>query len=858
MYKIQRRKNQPQAGISRISNGDILRQLAFDNSLTANIIFTLGKGQIILANNAACKLLGYSKKELMTKLRSAIFDTTETSYKKMLKERGGNGQSRALVTAIKKSSRRLSCEMTSVIFRDGNNLQREVTTLVDRSLDILAQKKIDIRKEKIVTDNIGSAISKQKVIDTRNNKIVADNIGIAISKQKDIDIKNNKTVADNIDIAISKQKDIDTRNNKIVADNIGIAISKQKAIDTRNNKIVADNIDIAISKQKDIDTRNNKIVADNIHLAITKQIQIDIKNKKIVDDNINLAISKQKDIDTKNNKTVADNINLAISKQKDIDTRNNKTVADNINLAISKQKDIDTKNEKIVADNIILALVKSDARLAANNDEHIKKFNLAAKLSYDGLWEWDLLTNEFLLGEGFEELFGYSSENVAGYIANWGNYLHPNDRAVVKKGLRDAIASTASKWQHAFRFVRAGGAVVNVFGRASIARQADGKAYRLIGVIHDLSRQKDLEEKLELQIATNIRQSAEYRENYKLVFNSSSDVLYDFDLRTNHVVVSDGFEKEFGYPTMPNMSPTELWANHIHPEDRQALTEDYARMIASTDMEWKYSCRFLKADNSIANILGSSIVLRNAAGKVYRLIGSMQDISKQTVLEEKLEKEILLKEKQISDATEDAKDTERSDIGKELHDNINQLLGASRLYLDMAKHGGPNSEMYLGRSSEYTVKAIEAIRQLSKGLTTDIIKELGLCEAIDNVSRDTMEISPVKISCDLEDVIEKSVSNKFKLNIFRIVQEQLNNILKYAGATKVEINLSLTKKSVVLTISDDGVGFDTVKKQKGIGITNIKSRAASYYGTADFVSEPGRGCVLTVTFPVTDALLNKT
>ena len=106
-------------------------------------------------------------------------------------------------------------------------------------------------------------------------------------------------------------------------------------------------------------------------------------------------------------------------------------------------------------------------------------------------------------------------------------------------------------------------------------------------------------------------------------------------------------------------------------------------------------------------------------------------------------------------------------------------------------------------------------------------------------------------------LIEHSVNDKFKLNVFRIVQEQLNNILKHAKATEVSISLLQNKRSIMLVISDNGVGFDTGKKRKGIGVANINSRAASYNGTADFASQPGQGCVLTATFPVTDMLLNK-
>jgi signal transduction histidine kinase len=279
-------------------------------------------------------------------------------------------------------------------------------------------------------------------------------------------------------------------------------------------------------------------------------------------------------------------------------------------------------------------------------------------------------------------------------------------------------------------------------------------------------------------------------------------------------------------------------------------------VLASDETEWNYSYRFLRADGSVANVLSNRIILRGAGGKAYRILGSLHDISKQKVLEEKLEQEIKLKEKKIAEALQDAKDTERSDIGRELHDNITQLLGVSKLYLDMAKSGGENSEMYLSRSSEYTLTAIEEIRKLSKELTANTIKNFGLCGAIENIVRDTMEVNPVKISCALESFIEYSVNNKFKHNVYRIVQEQLNNILKHAKATEVVISLSQNEKSIMLTISDNGVGFDTGKKRKGIGIDNIKSRATSYNGTADFVSQPGQGCVLTVTFPVTDKLVS--
>jgi signal transduction histidine kinase len=172
----------------------------------------------------------------------------------------------------------------------------------------------------------------------------------------------------------------------------------------------------------------------------------------------------------------------------------------------------------------------------------------------------------------------------------------------------------------------------------------------------------------------------------------------------------------------------------------------------------------------------------------------------------------------------------------------------------MGRKEGVNKAMYLSRSSEYIMNAIEEIRKLTKGMITSVIKDVGLCEAIDSMIKDTMEIYPVKIICK-DDLIEEKLHDKFKLNVFRIMQEQLNNILKHAKATVVTIVLSQNKKNILVSMEDNGVGFDTTKPIKGIGIKNIKNRAEVYGGAANFVSQPGKGCVLTITFPVKKAQL---
>ena len=596
--------------------GDKLRDLAFDNTAQANIIIMVNSGKIIMVNRAASKLLGYSKKELLTKNSSAIFDINERSFKKMLQQRTAQGIAISTVTVLKKSGKAISCEITSAVFVNKDGKENAITTIADRSTDIQLHKNIDAQKEKKVT----------------------------------------------ADIAVAK--------------------SKQKAIDI-------------------------------------------IKVKKVTDD---------------------------------------------ITLAKSKQKQIDTKKEKVVNDNIVLAQEKTDTKFS-ENVEWIKNIS---RTSYDVMWDWDIAIGEIYVGDSVKEIFGYNVKNNTIKFSDFTSKLIREEKDRIEKKLFMALKSRSKTWHDSFNYKHSNGIIASVACRANIIRNDAGKAIRLIGAFKDLSRLQQMEGQLENNAI--IQQQAS--DKFLLAAKLSFDVIWDWNIETNEVFWGDGFEELFGYKIKNNKGDMMLdWGNYLHPDDKENVITALLDTVKSSATSWEYTYRVSRANGSVAKVCVRAKIMRHADGKAYRMIGAMQDLSRQKELEEKLEQEIVLKAKQITEATEDARETERSDIGKELHDNVNQLLGASKMYNDMAKRGGDNSAMYLSRSSEYTLTAINEIRKLTKGLTTDIIKNLGLCDAIDNIARDTMEISPVKILLITNSFIESSVNDKFKLNILRIVQEQINNIL---------------------------------------------------------------------------------
>jgi PAS domain S-box-containing protein len=231
-------------------------------------------------------------------------------------------------------------------------------------------------------------------------------------------------------------------------------------------------------------------------------------------------------------------------------------------------------------------------------------------------------------------------------------------------------------------------------------------------------------------------------------------------------------------------------------------------------------------------------------------ISLTESLLQRELFEKELQSEGVLKAIQTAAAISEAKELERSDLGKELHDNVNQLLAASRIYMDLAKRNVKNRQDNIGRSSEYTLIAIEEIRKIAKGLVKNAIKNVGLCIAIGRMTHDLMQIYPIRIVCKMDEPLLLRMSEKFNLDIFRIVQEQVNNIIKHARASHVRIVLTGNATEIVLSIADNGVGFDVNKDVEGIGILNIKSRTDFYKGNAVFISMPGKGCLLTARFPV--------
>ena len=285
-------------------------------------------------------------------------------------------------------------------------------------------------------------------------------------------------------------------------------------------------------------------------------------------------------------------------------------------------------------------------------------------------------------------------------------------------------------------------------------------------------------------------------------------------------------------------------------------------------MDWVKD-KILKKESCVFEILnysktGKKFIVRVQLQPIFdeddnidQFFALQTDITTQKALEEKVEAEKIIKQKQITNAVYTAQENERSEIGRELHDNVNQLLGATKLYIDMARKNEECKDEMLITASGYTLNAIEEIRKLSKTLITPLIKEIGLVDSIKDIIDELMLVHPIRIILTTNNFLEEGLDDKFKLNVFRIVQEQINNVLKHAAARTININIENNLDKLLLSITDNGIGFNTTQRKTGVGITNIKSRSELFNGIVQLTSSPGKGTSLSIIFHKAELTQNK-
>jgi signal transduction histidine kinase len=203
-----------------------------------------------------------------------------------------------------------------------------------------------------------------------------------------------------------------------------------------------------------------------------------------------------------------------------------------------------------------------------------------------------------------------------------------------------------------------------------------------------------------------------------------------------------------------------------------------------------------------------------------------------------------------------AQEEERRSIARELHDEVGQVLTALKVELAVAQHtieaaGGPVHALADVRS--ITDGAMHTVRDLSHLLHPALLDDLGLPAAIDWYLKGFGRRHGVR--CELlHDHMDDRLMPEIEASVYRIVQEALTNVARHARATSCRIYLQRLPATILVTVEDDGVGFDPsegerAESRRGLGLISIRERVGNLKGTVRLESAPGKGTRLTVELP---------
>jgi len=355
-------------------------------------------------------------------------------------------------------------------------------------------------------------------------------------------------------------------------------------------------------------------------------------------------------------------------------------------------------------------------------------------------------------------------------------------------------------------------------------------------------------------------------QHLRLFMEATADCLWNWDLETGNVVRSSGFNRAFGYSAREMDSTIAWWEERLHSGDRGKVLSAFQETIARGRNACSYEYRFRRKNGTYALIHDRAYIVRDTRGKPVRALGAMTDITERKLAEAQLErsKDQL---RALAFRLQKAREDESRRIAREIHDVFGQALAT--LNLDVVWLGqtiAQEQDRALRSQLRKRLKSMEvllhstvnSIQRFCQDLRPAMLDDLGLAATLQWQAADFEKRT--RIRCQWKPKPEAVILNGNEATaLFRIFQETLHNVARHARARLVTLKLQKISGHLVLKVADDGAGFDESKLpvRRSLGLLGMRERAILIGADLQVQSAPGKGTTVTVTMPITSAILKK-
>jgi two-component system sensor histidine kinase UhpB len=197
-----------------------------------------------------------------------------------------------------------------------------------------------------------------------------------------------------------------------------------------------------------------------------------------------------------------------------------------------------------------------------------------------------------------------------------------------------------------------------------------------------------------------------------------------------------------------------------------------------------------------------------------------------------------------------AQEAERVGIARDLHDEVGQLLTGVLLELNSIAEATPEHRREIDRTKEAVRRALDEVRRISSELRPEMLEHLGLVSALTELTTTFGRVSGIDVERDFDPSLPK-LAPETELAVYRIAQESLTNIARHSNASRVTIALERGPDSIVLSVGDDGRGFDGSMPEEHGGLRSMRERALLVDGALAIKESPRGGVEVRLEVPTT-------
>jgi len=339
--------------------------------------------------------------------------------------------------------------------------------------------------------------------------------------------------------------------------------------------------------------------------------------------------------------------------------------------------------------------------------------------------------------------------------------------------------------------------------------------------------------------------------NFIRLFNSSIVPQWIYAANSLKIlIINEAAIRQYGYTAEEFLQMTIL---QMVPADEAKKINLFNEFLKTADTHFTVIDFHLKKNRDSIAVETTYINLRY--GNQACVLVSSLDITDKIKHEEKISLAKLIRQRKITRNAINGQESERDHIWRELHENIIQQLAASKMYLGMYRSNGNIKLDYLNKAETIMLSVINETRSLANSLIPATLKIINFSSSLKNL----IDIYRSSHSFDIILSCEESLNDlgeEMQISLYRIIQEQTNDILNKVNLKQVTIKLWITEQ-IQLLIEDDGMDLDTSNSYPGAGIANIRNRVALYNGSVRINSLAGHKTSLLISIPIENQDKNK-